>query len=142
LSTLDEALRIAIEAHRGQVDKAGQPYILHPLRIMLRFADEPARIVAVLHDVVEDSPTSLDDLRAAGFADDIVRAVDHLTHRERESYEAFIDRAALDPIAKPVKLADLEDNMTVTRLLEVDARAAERLGRYLRAWQRLSGSPD
>jgi (p)ppGpp synthase/HD superfamily hydrolase len=139
MSTLDQALAIAVEAHRGQVDKAGQPYILHPLRVMMRLATPDERIVAVLHDVVEDSPTSLADLRQAGFDEVIVRAVDHLTRREQETYEAFIERASLDPLAKRVKLADLEDNMTVTRLQTLDERAMERLGRYLQAWQRLTG---
>jgi (p)ppGpp synthase/HD superfamily hydrolase len=140
MSTLDQALAIAVEAHRGQVDKAGQPYILHPLRVMMRLATPSERIVAVLHDVVEDSPTTLDGLRAAGFDAEVVRAVDHLTRRDDETYEAFIERAARDPIAKRVKLADLEDNMTVTRLQTLDDRAVERLGRYLRAWQLLSGT--
>jgi (p)ppGpp synthase/HD superfamily hydrolase len=142
MSTLDDALAIAVEAHRGQFDKAGQPYILHPLRVMMRFATPSERIVAVLHDVVEDSPTSVADLRAAGFDEDVVRAVDHLTRREDETYEAFIERAATNSIAKRVKLADLEDNMTVTRLQTLDDRAMERLGRYLRAWQRLTGNRE
>jgi hypothetical protein len=83
---------------------------------------------------------TLDDLRAAGFADEVVRAVDHLTRREGESYEDFIARAEQDPIARRVKLADLEDNMTITRLQTLDERAVERLGRYMRAWQRLTDS--
>jgi (p)ppGpp synthase/HD superfamily hydrolase len=139
MSTLDEALAIAVQAHRGQVDKAGEPYILHPLRVMMRLSTPDERIVAVLHDVVEDSPTTLDDLRAAGFADATVRAVDHLTRRDDETYEAFIERAEQDPIARRVKLADLEDNMTITRLQTLDERAVERLGRYMRAYQRLIG---
>ncbi len=137
MSTLDEALAIAVRAHRGQVDKAGEPYILHPLRVMMRLSPPDERIVAVLHDVVEDSPTTLDDLRAAGFADAIVRAVDHLTRREDETYEAFIERVEQDPIARRVKLADLEDNMTLTRLQTLDERAVERLGGYMRAYRRL-----
>ncbi|HRC62970.1 MAG TPA: HD domain-containing protein, partial [Dehalococcoidia bacterium] len=132
MSDLDTALAIAVEAHRGQVDKAGQPYILHPLRVMARVSTPAERLVAVLHDVVEDSPTTLDDLRAAGFPEEVVRAVDFLTRREDETYEAFIERVTGDPLARRVKLADLEDNMTITRLNELDDRAVERLGRYLR----------
>lgn len=138
MSDLDTALALAVEAHRGQLDKAGQPYILHPLRVMARVSTPTERLVAVLHDVVEDSPTTLDDLRRAGFSDEVVRAVDFLTRREDESYEAFIERVAGDPLARRVKLADLEDNMTLTRLAELDARAMERLGRYLRAYRRLT----
>ncbi|MBX7110646.1 MAG: GTP pyrophosphokinase [Dehalococcoidia bacterium] len=141
MSDLDTALAIAVEAHRGQVDKAGQPYILHPLRVMARVSAPAERLVAVLHDVVEDSPTTLDDLRAAGFPEEVVRAVDFLTRREDETYEAFIERVTGDPLARRVKLADLEDNMTLTRLNELDDRAVERLGRYLRAYRRLRSDP-
>lgn len=138
MSDLDTALAIAVEAHRGQVDKAGQPYILHPLRVMARLSTPEERLVAVLHDVVEDSPTTLDDLRAAGFDEAVVRAVDFLTRRDEETYEAFIERVNGDALARRVKLADLEDNMTLTRLRELDERAVERLGRYMRAYRRLS----
>ncbi len=140
MSDLDTALALAVEAHRGQLDKAGQPYILHPLRVMARVTTPAERLVAVLHDVVEDSPTTLDDLRAAGFEEPVVRAVDHLTRREDESYKAFIERVDDDPLARRVKLADLEDNMTLTRLTELDERAIERLGRYMRAYRRLTDS--
>lgn len=138
MSDLDTALAIAVEAHRGQLDKAGQPYILHPLRVMARVTTPEERLVAVLHDVVEDSPTTLDDLRAAGFEEPVVRAVDRLTRRDDESYEAFIERLKDDPLARRVKLADLEDNMTLTRLTDLDDRAIERLGRYVRAYRRLA----
>ncbi len=138
MSDLDTALAIAVEAHRGQVDKAGQPYILHPLRVMARVTTAEERLVAVLHDVVEDSPKTLDDLRAAGFDEAVVRAVDFLTRREDETYEAFIERVDGDALARRVKLADLEDNMTLTRLRELDERAVERLGRYMRAYRRLT----
>ncbi|MGE0133559.1 MAG: HD domain-containing protein [Dehalococcoidia bacterium] len=138
MSDLDTALAIAVEAHRGQVDKAGQPYILHPLRVMARLSTPEERLVAVLHDVVEDSPTTLDDLRAAGFDEAVVRAVGFLTRREGETYEAFIERVDGDALARRVKLADLEDNMTLTRLRELDERAVERLQRYMRAYRRLT----
>ncbi len=139
MSTFEDALAIAVQAHRGQVDKAGEPYIMHPLRVMMRVTTPVERIVAVLHDVVEDSPTTLDDLRAAGFGEEIVRAVDHLSRRDGETYEDYVERAAQDPLAHRVKLADLEDNMTITRLQTLDARAVERLGRYMRAYRRLTG---
>jgi (p)ppGpp synthase/HD superfamily hydrolase len=139
MSTFEDALAIALEAHRGQLDKAGQPYIMHPLRVMMRMSTPTERIVAILHDVVEDSPTTFDDLRAAGFGEEIVRPVDHLTRREGEAYEELIERAAQHPLAHRVKLADLEDNMTITRLQRLDERAVERLGRYLRAYRRLGG---
>ena len=137
LASIDDALRIAVRVHAGAVDKAGQPYILHPLRVMLRVSTEAERIVAILHDVVEDSDVTLDDLRAEGFSDEVVDAVDHVTRRDGESYEAFIERIAPHPLARRVKIADLEDNMDVTRLVVLDERGAERMQRYLRSWQRL-----
>lgn len=123
--------------HAGAVDKAGQPYILHPLRVMARLSTETERVVAILHDVVEDSEVTLDDLRAEGFSAEVVNAIDHVTRREGEPYEAFIERIAPHPLARRVKLADLEDNMDMTRLVVFDERGAERMQRYLRSWQRL-----
>jgi (p)ppGpp synthase/HD superfamily hydrolase len=104
---------------------------------MLRLATEVERVVAILHDVVEDSEVTLDDLRAEGFSDEVVNAIDHVTRREGELYEAFIERIAPHPLARRVKVADLEDNMDVTRLVVLDERGAERMQRYLRSWQRL-----
>jgi (p)ppGpp synthase/HD superfamily hydrolase len=140
MATLERALQIAAEAHQGQLDKAGEPYLLHPLRVMLRVTGEPERIVALLHDVVEDSAAwTIDRLRAEGFAEEVVQAVDHLTRREGEAYEALIERAAGHPLARRVKLADLEDNMTLTRLADPGERDRARLERYRRAHTRLSG---
>src|SRR6516164_4340276 len=97
MPTLEDAIAHAIDAHRGQVDKNGQPYILHPLRVMLRLESERERIVGVLHDVVEDTPTTLDDLRARGYLEDVVTAIEHITRREDETYEQFTERAASNP---------------------------------------------
>ncbi|HEU4557209.1 MAG TPA: HD domain-containing protein [Longimicrobium sp.] len=135
---IEEAIRIAVEAHRGQQDRAGAPYILHPLRMMFRVQTDADRMAAVLHDVVEDTTWTLDDLRARGFPDEVVEAVDHLTRRPDESYEAFVERAAAHPVARRVKLADLEDNLDVRRIGNVAESDAERLNRYLRAWRRLT----
>ena len=138
---LDKAILIAAQAHLGQTDRMGAPYILHPLRMMFRFRSETEMTVAVLHDVVEDSPDwDLDRLRQEGFSDEIVQAVDHLTRRDRESYEEFVERTNESPLARRVKLADLEDNMDITRLSALTAQDQERLARYHRAWLRLSGS--
>jgi (p)ppGpp synthase/HD superfamily hydrolase len=139
---IEEAIRIAVEAHRGQKDRAGAPYILHPLRLLFRVQTDAERMAAVLHDVVEDSPWTLDDLRARGFAAEVVDAVDHLTRREGESYERFVERAAEHPVARRVKLADLEDNLDVRRIGHVGEADAERLNRYLRAWRLLTANPD
>ena len=134
---LEEAIALAVQAHRGQRDKAGQTYILHPLRVMLRLETDAERMVAVLHDVVEDSAWTLEQLRAAGYPEDVLGALDCLTKREGESYEAFIERVRPHALARRVKLADLEDNMDVRRLMAVTPKDAERLARYRAAWARL-----
>ena len=142
VADLEEAIRIAVEAHRGQKDRAGAPYVLHPLRMMLRVRTDAERMAAVLHDVVEDTPWTLDDLRARGFPDEVVEAVDRLTRRPEESYDAFVERAAAHPVARRVKLADIEDNLDLRRLDEVAPRDLDRISRYLRAWRRLSAGAD
>ncbi|HEU5039990.1 MAG TPA: HD domain-containing protein [Gemmatimonadales bacterium] len=140
MATLERALQIAAEAHQGQLDKAGEPYLLHPLRVMLRVTGEPERIVALLHDVVEDSAAwTIERLRAEGFAEEVVQAVDRLTRREGEEYEALIERAAGHPLALRVKLADLEDNKALARLADPGERDRARIERYRRAHARLSG---
>ncbi len=134
---LEDAIALAVEAHRGQRDKAGQTYILHPLRVMMRLETDTERMVAVLHDVVEDSPWTLERLRALGYPEEVLGALDCLTKREGETYEAFIERVLPHPLARRVKRADLEDNMDVRRLPAVTAKDAERLARYRAAWARL-----
>ena len=134
--SLERAIEIALMAHAGQTDKAGAPYILHPMRVMLAQTTEEARVAAVLHDVVEDGDGwTLDRLRAEGFSPEVVEAVDHLTKREEEKndYLGFVRRAAGNAIARRVKLADITDNLDVTRLPEITERDRERLNRYLRA---------
>jgi hypothetical protein len=138
MSTLERAIVIAAEAHAGQVDKAGHPYILHPLRMMLRLSDPTERIVAVLHDVVEDGEGwSLARLSEEGFSDVIVEAVDSVTKRpeEEDDYDAFIRRAALHPIGRRVKLMDLEDNCDLSRISEPTERDHRRIEKYKRAIQ-------
>ena len=115
-NTLEAAIALACRAHTGQTDKAGAPYILHPLRLMLKFADQDVRMAAVLHDVVEDGGVTWDDLRKLGVPANVIAAVDGLTRREDESYEAFIGRAAQDPLARRVKIEDVRDNMDLTRI--------------------------
>lgn len=138
MSLLEKAILIAVEAHRGQTDRARQPYILHPLRLMTRMRTEEARIVAVLHDVVEDSPWTLEALRQSGFSDEIVDAVDALTKREGEAYDKQVNRAAANALAREVKLADLEDNMDLRRQGEVREQDVARLNKYRRAWEQLA----
>jgi (p)ppGpp synthase/HD superfamily hydrolase len=137
MATLEKAILIAVQAHQGQEDKAGDPYILHPLRVMLRMDTETETIAAILHDIVEDTRWTKDDLRKEGFSEEVLEVVDCLTRKEKESYEEFIERVKLNPIARKVKLADLEDNMDVKRIKEPKEKDWERLKKYHRAWMRL-----
>jgi (p)ppGpp synthase/HD superfamily hydrolase len=133
MATLERAIEIAAKAHAGQVDKAGQPYVLHPLRMMLAVTTPEACMAAVLHDVVEDTAVTLDELRAEGFPAAVLEAVEALTKREGEDYEAFIRRVAPNPIAREVKLADLRDNSDLSRIAEPTERDRERIRKYQRA---------
>jgi hypothetical protein len=133
LSTLEKAIAIAAKAHEGQVDKAGAPYVLHPLRMMLKGATTEVQIAAALHDVVEDSGVSLEDLRAAGFSETVIEAVDSVTRRHEEPYDAFVRRAASNPVGRQVKLLDLEDNSDLSRIANPTERDHQRVEKYRRA---------
>ena len=142
MATLGKAIAIAAQAHQEQVDKAGAPYILHPLRMMLRMSSETEMMAAILHDVVEDTDWTLDKLRQAGFSDEVVQAVECLTHRDHETYEEFIVRVRTNAIARKVKLADLEDNMDMRRLSTLTEKDAHRLHKYHQAWLALRQIED
>ncbi len=131
-SPLDQAILLAVDAHRGQFDKAGAPYILHPLRVMLAQPEDTRRMAAVLHDVVEDCGIAMDDLRAR-FGDGVADAVDALTKRPGEDYEAFIARCVCNPVARDVKRADIADNLDLSRLPAVTPQDEERAAKYRRA---------
>ena len=134
----DKALLIAKRAHAGQKDKAGQDYITHPIRVAERCDDPRAKIVALLHDTIEDSDVTADYLRKEGFREEIVEAVLAVTRREGEDYDDYVRRAAQNELGYMVKRADLEDNLDIRRLPELTDRDVERLRKYLRAWQYLS----
>lgn len=133
MSTLERAIAIAAKAHEGQVDKAGAPYILHPLQMMLNLSTMEERITAVLHDVVEDCGVLLEDLRKEGFSESVIEAIDSVTRRPDETYEAFVLRAASNPLGRRVKLADLENNSDLSRIANPTARDYERIEKYSRA---------
>lgn len=134
MSTLERAIGIAAEAHARQVDKAGAPYVLHPLRMMPALREPDERIVAVLHDVCEDCPGwDFDRLRREGFSERIIQALDAVTKRDCEGYDDFVQRAAADPIGRAVKLADLRDNSDLSRIAAPTARDLERIEKYRRA---------
>ena len=136
MSTLERAIEIAANGHAGQVDKAGAPYILHPLRVMLGLKTNEERIVAVLHDVAEDVPGwTFERLRQEGFSEEVIAALDSVTKRaeEEEDYDAFVRRAAANPIGRRVKMADLRDNCDLSRIAEPTAKDHERIAKYRRA---------
>lgn len=136
---LEKALRIAINAHAGQVDKAGAAYVLHPIRVSCRCFTDEEKIVALLHDTIEDTEITADYLLSEGFPRNIVNTVLSVTRNDGESYEDFIKRCSLNPIGKEVKLRDLEDNMVLTRLSQVSGKDLIRLVRYVKAYKYLKG---
>jgi (p)ppGpp synthase/HD superfamily hydrolase len=142
MSTLERAIVIATEGHSGEKDKGGAPFILHPLRMMLSLSTLEERIVAVLHDVCEDCPGwTLDRLSAEGFPDHVIAALDSVTKRQGEDYEAFARRAAANPIGRRVKLADLEDNCDLSRIAAPTESDRQRIEKYRRAIQLIQAIP-
>ena len=135
---LDRAIELAKQHHEGQTDKARKPYIEHPLRVMNQMESEEEKIVAVLHDIVEDTDISLDDLRNEGFSKEVVDAVECLTKQDGENYDSYIERISFNPLAVKIKLADLEDNRDLTRLPEVTDKDLERIEKYDKALEKLT----
>ncbi len=133
MSTLERAIAIAARAHTGQVDKGGAPYILHPLRVMLRVSEPRERLVAVLHDVIEDSPVTLEQLRGEGFTEEVLQALAALTKVEGEDYPGFIRRVAQNPLARRVKRADLAENSDLSRIPAPSEEDRRRLEKYRQA---------
>jgi (p)ppGpp synthase/HD superfamily hydrolase len=134
MTLLEECIALAVEAHRGDKDKAGRPYILHPLHLMSQMDTEEEMMTAVLHDVVEDSGRTVADLRELGLPEAVIGAVGLLTHdKETTSYDEYVQQLKSDPLARKVKLADLRHNMDVRRLHSVGEKEAERLEKYRRA---------
>jgi len=142
MATLERAIEIAAGAHAGQFDKAGQPYILHPLRVMLRLTSAHERMAAALHDVVEDTPVSLQQLVGEGFAPEVIAAVEALTKRPGESRMDAARRAAADPVARQVKLADNAENMDLSRIENPTERDFARLEEYKAVRAILLGRED
>lgn len=142
--TLQDAIDLATAAHAGQKDKAGDDYISHPLRLMNAVEGEVAKIVAVLHDAIEDTFVTSQTLREAGYGEQIIAAIEGVTKRPDEAgsdagYENFVRRAAQNPLSKAVKIADLKDNLDMTRLPEITKKDEERKEKYERALKVLEG---
>jgi (p)ppGpp synthase/HD superfamily hydrolase len=141
MSNLERAIAIAVEAHQGQIDKAGQPYILHPLRVMLRLDTEDERIVGVLHDVVEDCQDkgwSFEALENEGFSNEVIVGLKSVTkedtsQNDEERYMKFVMRAASNAIGRKVKMADLYDNCDLTRIANPTTKDHDRIAKYYKA---------
>lgn len=143
MSTLTKAIEIAVFAHRGQKDKTGAEYILHPLRVMERGKTEVEKICGVLHDVVEDSNLTFEALENEGFSGEVIATLRCLTKKSGdEDYEKFIDRITQNPIAVKVKINDLLDNMDVTRFTVLNEGDLKRLNKYLKAYWKLKNKID
>ena len=139
---LDKAIRISAKAHEGQKDKAGQPYILHPLRVMFSRKNDTERICAVLHDIIEDTDISIEYLRKESFSQEVLTALDALTKRANESYDDFIGRVIENKIACHVKLADLLDNIDLSRISNPIEEDYKRVEKYRKAVDRIFESME
>lgn len=133
MSTLEKALQVAAQAHAGRIGEDGDPEILHVLRVMLRLHADNERQTAILHDVIEDGGLTAAELRQAGFAEDVILAVETLTGRDDESYDAYILRVIQHPLATRVKRADVEEHAAVVSRMPVTDQQIMRMGNYQRA---------
>lgn len=144
MTELEEAIELAVEAHKGDTDKGGATYIRHPLRVMGQMDTEQERIVAVLHDVVEDSEEELEEIERK-FGEEICEALDALTKAQDDDVdyvEEYIPNIASNPLARKVKQADLRDNLDVTRLTEIDDDMFDNIQKYHKSLQYLENHED
>ena len=136
---VERAIQIAVEAHAGAKDRGGKPYILHPIGVMMRCETEDEKIVAILHDVVEDTEWTFEALRKEGFLETIIEALETVTkHSEDEDYDEFVQRSLKNEIGRKVKIADLRENLDVTRIGELNEKDIERINKYKRALKTLT----
>ncbi len=132
--SIEIALEFAMNKHKGQLDKGGAPYIGHVIRVAERVKSDEEKIVALLHDVVEDTNTTLEDIKSLGVGEEIIKAIDLLTHKKDADYDEYIRNIAGNALAKSVKLADLADNSDPKRMEKLQIDIRERLlGKYRRA---------
>lgn len=132
-ATTKQAMKLCFEAHKEQLDKSGLPYVFHPFHLAEQMTDEATTVVALLHDVVEDTPYTLQDLADMGFDKEVLKALTLLTHDPAVPYMTYVERIRDNPIARAVKLADLAHNSDLTRLDAVDEKALTRREKYRQA---------
>ena len=128
-----KAMKLCFEAHKDQVDKSGIPYVFHPFHVAEQMKDEATTIVALLHDVVEDTDYTLGDIAAEGFGKEILEAVALMTHEDDVPYLDYVAKLKDNPIARTVKLADLAHNSDLSRIGEIDEETKQRLEKYKKA---------
>ncbi len=128
-----QALKLCFEAHKEQVDKSGIPYVFHPFHLAEQMQTEETTVVALLHDLVEDTPYTVEDLKGMGFDENITDAIALMTHADDVDYMDYVREIKKNPIAKAVKLADLKHNSDLTRLDVIDEKALSRREKYLKA---------
>ena len=127
MPSLEESIMLAAQYHEGQTDKIGEPYLLHPIRVMLSMVTLVERTVAILHDVIEDTSLMLIDLRELGYPEIVINAIDAISRRDGESWDEFINRVAENPLATKIKIADIRDNMSPIRQYSLAPEVRERL---------------
>jgi len=137
-SMVDLALSIARQAHEGQLDKEGVDYIEHPIYVASQVDTEEEKAVALLHDVIEDSPVSAEELLQAGLPETVVTAVQVLTKKKEQDYQTYLENVKKNPLARVVKLADLKHNSDLSRLSSITEKDRERLKKYKKAIDFLS----
>ena len=137
-----KAMRLCFEAHKDQVDKSGLPYVFHPFHVAEQMTTEETTVVALLHDVVEDTEYTLDDIVAMGFPQSVIDALKLLTHDDRVPYMTYVAAIRSNPIARAVKLADLRHNSDLSRLDHIDGAALERVQKYRSAIRLLTSDKD
>lgn len=133
-----KALKLCFEAHKNQTDKTGLPYVFHPFHLAEQMTDEYTTVTALLHDVVEDTDYTLNDLKEMGYPDEVIQALSLLTHDDGSEYMDYVKRLKNNPIARAVKLADLKHNSDLSRYDTIDNWAIKRTAKYKQAIEILS----
>lgn len=131
--TTKKAMKVCFQAHKDQTDKSGIPYVFHPIHLAEQMTDEDTTVVALLHDVVEDTSYTIEDLAALGFNDRVLAAIQLMTHADDVPYMDYVAKIKSNPIAKAVKLADLAHNSDITRMDVIDEKAIARVEKYAKA---------
>lgn len=134
-----KAMRLMFEKHKDQYDKSGIPYVFHPFHVAEQMDDENTTIVALLHDIVEDTDTTFEDLKELGFSDEVIDALRLMTHDKNIDYYEYVENISKNPIARKVKIKDLEHNMDTTRLEVVEDKDIKRLQKYKKCHNFLTG---